>query len=89
MIKHPEMVLGGYYSLWHPGPAVLDGRLGVGPGKDHDGVELGVVEFVHGVGRHVQQRVLALVHDVSDGGQPHDTRLASLSRCVKLCKEIK
>ena len=79
--------MGGYYSLWHPGPAVLDGLLGVGPGQDNDGVELGVVELVHGIGRHVQQRVLALVHDVSDGGQSHDTRLASLTGRVELCNE--
>ena len=66
--------------------AILDGLLGVCPGQEHDGVELGVVEFVHSVGRHVQQRVLALVHDVPDGGQPHDPGLAAFSRRVKLCK---
>ena len=66
--------------------AVLDGLLGVCAGQEHDGVELGVVKLVHGIGRHVEQRVLALVHDVPDGGQPHDPGLAALTRGVQLCR---
>ena len=64
--------------------AVLDGLLGVCAGQEHDGVELGVVKLVHGIGRHVEQRVLALVHDVPDGGESHDPGLAALSGTVKL-----
>ena len=68
------------------GSAVLNGLLGVCAGQEHDGVELGVVKLVHGIGRHVEQRVLALVHDVPDGGQPHDPGLAALTRGVQLCR---
>ena len=39
--------------LGHPSPAVLDGLLGVCSGQDDDGVELGVVQFVHGAGGDV------------------------------------
>ena len=70
--------------LGDSGPAVLDGLLRVGPGEDHDGIELGVVQFVHRVGGHVQQGVLPLVHDVPDGGEPHDPGLAALARAVQL-----
>ena len=72
-----------HYSLGHSRPTVLDRLLGVGSGEDHDGVELRVVQLVHGVGGHVQQSVLPLVHDISDGRQSHNTRLASFSCRVK------
>ena len=39
--------------LGHPSPAVLDGLLGVCSGQDDDGVELGVVQFVHCAGGDV------------------------------------
>ena len=70
--------------LGHSGPAVLDGLLRVGSGEDHDGIELGVVQFVHSVGRHVQQGVFPLVHDVPDGGESHYPGLAALACAVQL-----
>ena len=65
--------------LGHSSAAVLDGLLRVRPGEDHDGVELGVVQFVHRTRGDVQQGVLALVHDVPDGGESHYTGLAALA----------
>ena len=65
-------------------PAVLDGLLRVRPGEDHDGIELGVVQLVHGVGGHVQQGVLPFLHDVPDGGEPHYPGLAALAGAVQL-----
>ena len=70
--------------LGHPSPAVLDGLLGVCSGQDDDGVELGVVQFVHRARGDVQQGVLALVHDVPDGGESHNPGLAALSGAVQL-----
>ena len=72
------------YLLGHSGSAVLNGLLRVGPGEDHDGIELGVVQLVHGVGGHVQQGVLPLVHDVPDGGESHYPGLAALAGAVQL-----
>lgn len=57
----------------------------VGLEEDDDGVELRVVEAVHGVGRDVQQRVLAALHHAADAGQTDDARrlgLAVLQRAV-------
>ena len=65
-------------------PAVLDGLFRVCSGEDHDGIELGVVQFVHSVGGHVQQGVLPLLHDVPDGGESHYAGLAALARAVQL-----
>ena len=70
--------------LGYPRSAVLDGLLVVGPGQDDDGVELGVVQLVHGVGRHVEEGVPAPVHDVADGREPHYARLDALARVVLL-----
>ena len=66
--------------LWHPAPAVLDDLLGVGPGEYDDGVELRVVELVHGVGGDVEERVVAGGHDVADGRQAHDAGLLGAVR---------
>ena len=63
---------------------VFDCLLAVSPGQDDDRVELGVVQLVHRVGGDVQQGVLALIHDVPDGGEPHYRGLAALSGTVKL-----
>ena len=70
--------------LGHSSAAVLDGLLRVRPGEDHDGIELGVVQLVHGVRGDVQQGVLPLVHDVPDGGEPHYPGLAALACAVQL-----
>ena len=61
--------------LGNSGSDFFDGLLGVSFGEDDDGVELGVVQLVDGVGRHVEQRVLASVHHLADGGQSHDAGL--------------
>ena len=52
--------------------AVLDGLFRVRFGEDDDRIELGVVQLVHRVRGHVQQGVIAAVHDLSDGRQSHD-----------------
>ena len=52
-------------------------------------VYLGIVEFVDGVGRDVEEGVEAALHDVADGGEPHDagaTVLAAAAR-VLLCEK--
>ena len=41
-------------------PQGLHARLAVGVEEDDDGVPLGVVQRVHRLGRHVQQRVFVL-----------------------------
>lgn len=73
--------------LGHGMPQLLDDVLGVGLEEDDNGVELGVVEAVHGVGCDVQQRMLAAVHDCADARQPDDARsglaLALLHGAVK------
>ena len=40
-------LLPSIYLLWHATPALLDDGLGHGPREDHDGIELGVIQFVH------------------------------------------
>lgn len=51
---------------------LLNDMLIVSLQEDDDGVELGVVEAVHRVGRDVQQRVLPSLHDSPDAGQTDD-----------------
>ena len=47
-------------------------------------VELGIVQLVHGVGRHVEKGVEALVHNVPDGGQTHYPRPFVLPRTARI-----
>lgn len=73
-------------------PQLLDDVLGVCLQEDDHGVELRVVEAVHGVGRDVQQGMLAAVHDGADARQPDDARsglaLAVLHGAVQLWKRV-
>ena len=55
------------YLLGKSSSDLLDRLLGVGLGEDDDGIELCVVQLVNGVGRDVQEGVLAAVHDLADG----------------------
>ena len=59
LFKQLFVVFGG--SLGELGPAFLDYCFVLGLQEDHDGVVLGVVQFVHVVWGHVQQTVLPLV----------------------------
>ena len=52
----------------HPLAHGLDALLAVGAEEDDDGVPLCVVQRVHSLGRHVQQRVLVLVSILNRGG---------------------
>ncbi len=53
-------------------------------GQNDYGVELCVVELVHGVGRHVEEGVEPLVHDVPDGGQTDNPGPLVLARPARV-----
>ena len=74
----------GVSLLGHSCPTLLDGLFIVSSQQNHDGVKLGVVEFIHRVGSHVQQRVPASLLDLADGRQPDDAGLGSLPGVVLL-----
>ena len=76
---------------------LLDNLLGFGPCEDDDGIELGVIEAVDGIGGDVQYCMLPSVHDFSDGAETDDAgRLlptavqfcntpTQVSQCAHLC----
>ena len=75
------------YLLWEAHPALLDGLLCICPCQEHDRVELGVVQLVHGVRRDVQQGVQPPLHDLPDSGQADNARLllaANTATCILL-----
>ncbi len=53
-------------------------------GQNDYGVELCVVELVHSIGRHVEEGVEPLVHDVPDGGQPDNPGPLVLTRPARV-----
>ncbi len=72
---HREKSIGNeemFYLLWHSAAAIFNRLLRVRLGENDDRIKLGVVELVHGVGRDVEEGVVAPVHDLPDSRQSHD-----------------
>ena len=45
---------------------------GIGAEEDDHRIELGVVEFIHGAGRDIQEGVASFIHQIADGAESDD-----------------
>lgn len=64
--------------LWQSTSAVLDDLFGVCLCEDDNWVQLGIVQLVYRIGCHVKQCMGATIHDVTDGREADNARLAGL-----------
>ena len=85
----PELYFRNFFKvlLGNSSSDFFDGLLGVSFGEDDDGVELGVVQLVDGVGRDVQEGVFASVHHLPDGGESNDAGLGSAGIFSGCCRD--